>query len=242
MHQSVREMLDRANSPEAIRESRRMESVARIPLRSHKRAVMSRVAVNLNAMEWKPNEEWARAFVALAVQGCSKCFGSGTRLGNKTRLCECVGRAIFNALHRKYHSVECGYEGVRGSCVPVIVPGGKDSCFTWSRRNEEFAADFCLLAKRTLDLPHYRIFQLHFVAGMNWRYCCDRLKIDRGTFFHSVYRIQESVGIAAVELQPYALYPIDEYFGVKLAKSGAFRAHVPSARGGIDCNRGKDGG
>ena len=231
MCQSVREMIDYANSPEAIRESRRLSSVERMPLRSKKRAVMSRVAVNLNAMEWKPDEEWARKFVALAVQGCLKCFGSGTLLGNKTRLCGCVGRAIFNALHRKYHSIECGYEGVRGSCVPVIVVGGRDSCFTWSRRNEEFAADFCLLAKRTLDLRHYRIFQLHFVEGMNWRYCCDRLKIDRGTFFHSIYRIQESVGIAAVELRPYALYPINEYFGVTLAKSGAFRNHVRSGGG-----------
>ena len=36
--------------------------------------------------------------------------------------------------------------------------------------------------------------------------------MDRGTFFHSVYRIQEKLGHAFSELEPYALFPLDEYF------------------------------
>jgi len=38
------------------------------------------------------------------------------------------------------------------------------------------------------------------------------MKIDRGTFFHSVYRIEQRLGRVFRELQPYGLYPLDEYF------------------------------
>jgi hypothetical protein len=37
--------------------------------------------------------------------------------------------------------------------------------------------------------------------------------MDRGTFFHSVYRIEHRLGRVFAELEPYALFPLDEYFG-----------------------------
>ena len=37
--------------------------------------------------------------------------------------------------------------------------------------------------------------------------------MDRGTFFHSVYRIEHKLGRVFAELEPYALFPLDEYFG-----------------------------
>jgi hypothetical protein len=42
--------------------------------------------------------------------------------------------------------------------------------------------------------------------------------MDRGNFFHSVYRIQQKLGRVFRELQPYALYPLDEYFGGSVRK------------------------
>ena len=36
--------------------------------------------------------------------------------------------------------------------------------------------------------------------------------MDRGTFYHQVYRIQERLGRVFKELEPYALFPLDEYF------------------------------
>lgn len=36
--------------------------------------------------------------------------------------------------------------------------------------------------------------------------------MDRGLFFHSIYRIQQKLGKVFRELEPYALYPLDEYF------------------------------
>jgi hypothetical protein len=39
------------------------------------------------------------------------------------------------------------------------------------------------------------------------------LRIERGQFFHEVYRIQQQLGRAYRETVPYPLFPIDEYFG-----------------------------
>ena len=46
--------------------------------------------------------------------------------------------------------------------------------------------------------------------------------MERGDFFHEVYKIQEKLGRVMRELQPYALFPLDEYFG------GAVRGAAPT--------------
>jgi hypothetical protein len=38
------------------------------------------------------------------------------------------------------------------------------------------------------------------------------MRLDRGDFFHIVYRVQERLGKVFRELEPYALFPLDEYF------------------------------
>ncbi len=43
--------------------------------------------------------------------------------------------------------------------------------------------------------------------------------MDRGSFFHEVYRIEQKLGKTFRELEPYALFPLDEYFSGG-AKSG----------------------
>jgi hypothetical protein len=83
----------------------------------------------------------------------------------------------------------------------------------WSRKNEEFIADFCLVSQRALDDFEYPIFKYHFLQGADWKLCCRKLGMDRGNFFHEVYRIEQRLGRVFRELQPYALYPLDEYFG-----------------------------
>ena len=37
--------------------------------------------------------------------------------------------------------------------------------------------------------------------------------MDRGSFFHEVYRIEQKLGRTFRELEPFALFPLDEYFG-----------------------------
>lgn len=85
--------------------------------------------------------------------------------------------------------------------------------YMWSRKDEEYIADFILVSRRSLTPEEYRLFNYHFVLGADWTLCCQKLRMDRGNFFHAVYRIQQKLGRVFRELQPYALYPLDEYFG-----------------------------
>lgn len=94
----------------------------------------------------------------------------------------------------------------------------------WGRRDEEYIADFTLVSRRYLDEFEYSIFKYHFLLGADWKLCCSRMNIEKGEFFHHVYRIQQKLGRAYRELKPYALYPLDEYFG------GASRQDLTSQR------------
>jgi len=83
----------------------------------------------------------------------------------------------------------------------------------WSRKEEEFVADFHLVSRRTLSKSDWEIFRFHFLLGADWKLCCRRLNIDRGLFFHRIYAIQHQLGRTFRDLEPYAMYPVDEYFG-----------------------------
>jgi hypothetical protein len=73
-------------------------------------------------------------------------------------------------------------------------------------------ADFCLVSQRTLEDNEKLVFRHHFLLGADWKLCCRHLKIDRGTYFHLVYTIQNRLGRVFAELAPYPLYPVAEYF------------------------------
>jgi hypothetical protein len=90
--------------------------------------------------------------------------------------------------------------------------GGPSGYRAYSRKREEYTADFCLVSRRTLDDLDYRIFRYHYLLGADWKLCCRRLNIDRGEFFHRVYSIEDRLGRVFAELTPYALYPVAEYF------------------------------
>jgi hypothetical protein len=85
----------------------------------------------------------------------------------------------------------------------------------FGRKNEEFIADFFLIARRVIgdNETERKILAWHFMLGAEWKLCCRRLNMSRGNFFHAVYRIEEKLGKAFRETQPYGLFPLDEYFG-----------------------------
>ncbi len=81
-------------------------------------------------------------------------------------------------------------------------------------------ADFCGVSKRHLTEDENKIFRYHFLLAADWKLCCRKLKIDRGDFFHAVYRIEQRLGRVFRELKPYGLYPVDEYFGGSFRNTG----------------------
>jgi hypothetical protein len=73
-------------------------------------------------------------------------------------------------------------------------------------------ADFCLVTRRALTESEHQLFRYHFLLGADWKLCTRKLNMDRGNFFHAVYRIEQKLGRMFRELQPYALFPLADYF------------------------------
>jgi len=151
---------------------------------------------------------WDRSAVcALALRECAACHGSGLRAvwhngPPRSVPCNCVFRRIFRAVMRAYR-YRREFRPVGGINFRFAVPG---------RKSEEFLADVWLASKRHLDAAHWPVFRLHFVEGQDWRACTAALRMNRGNFFHAVYRIEQQLGRVFRELRPYALFPVDEYF------------------------------
>jgi hypothetical protein len=156
---------------------------------------------------------WTRSeTLALAMHNCTQCHSSGLRIGKKgvTAPCNCVLRSIFRICYDRF--VRCVTQERHLSRVSVEPHAGRSRPSTWGRKDEEYIADFCLVARRNLDNFEHRIFRYHFLLGADWKLCARKLGIDRGNFFHAVYRIEQKLGRVFRELEPYALFPLDEYF------------------------------
>lgn len=157
--------------------------------------------------------QWNRSnTIALAKVSCSFCRGYGLRFIRSGREvpCECVFRAVFRACYSRFR--ECVVKGPHTSPVTLDFCHGAEGRRTYSRKREEYMADFCLVSKRFLTPAEDRIFRYRFLLGADWKLCCRRLRIDRGYFFHQIYRIEHKLGRVFAELRPYALFPLDEYF------------------------------
>jgi hypothetical protein len=105
----------------------------------------------------------------------------------------------------------------------VTLDGAGPQCrrVVWGRKDEEYMADFLATVKRTLTEDEHKLFRWHYLLGASWRMCCDRIAVDRGTFFYEVYKIEAKLGRAFRETLPYGLFPIDEYYGgIKVEHKG----------------------
>jgi len=160
----------------------------------------------------------------LAVNNCSKCHGLGLRIDRRgaPTPCGCVTRAIFRACYQRFRTLASS-EKHMSRVVFERRPGARGRA-SWGRKTEEYCADFYLVSKRTLPPGLWDVFRFHFLLGADWKLCCSRLGIDRGTFFHDVYIIQETLGRSFRELEPYGLFPLDAYFGAACGPSGEERA------------------
>ena len=156
---------------------------------------------------------WDRSNVlGLAKASCNFCHGYGLLpvLRGEESPCNCVFRAIFRACHRRFR--ECVALGAHTNPITWERCGGPTGYRAYSRKREEYMADFCLVSQRTLEDNEKRVFRHHFLLGADWKLCCRQLGIDRGTYFHLVYTIENRLGRVFAELAPYPLYPVAEYF------------------------------
>lgn len=157
--------------------------------------------------------EWTRSeTLALAMHNCAQCHGSGLRLARKGEYtpCNCVLRSIFRICFDRF--IRCVTQEKHLSKISLEPHNGRSRPSTWGRKDEEFVADFCLVAKRTLTDFEFKLFRYHFLLGADWKLCTRKLGMDRGNFFHAVYRIEQKLGRVFRELEPYSLFPVDEYF------------------------------
>jgi len=157
--------------------------------------------------------EWSRSdTIALAKQSCTQCHGLGLKgaLRSASPPCNCVLRAIFRACYARFR--HCATKEKHMSRATPELIAGREGKLIWGRKDEEYVADFCLVSRRTLDEFEYKIFKFHFLLGADWKLCTRKLNIDRGNFFHAVYRIEQKLGRVFRDLEPYSLFPLDEYF------------------------------
>jgi hypothetical protein len=108
--------------------------------------------------------------------------------------------------------VKCATQEKYLSRITMEPHMGRERPSSWGLKNEEYMADFILVSRRTLTEFEQRVFRYHFLLGADWKLCSRKLGVDRGNFFHAVYRIEHKLGRVFRELEPYALFPLDEYF------------------------------
>lgn len=158
---------------------------------------------------------WTRSeTLALAANTCTTCHGLGMRTGRRGSQapCHCVFRAIFRICYQRF--IDCADSEKSLSTATLEYSGRTNRRVTWGRKKEEYCADFFLVTRRALEPEEFRLFKYHYLYGADWSLCTRQLKMDRGTFFHAVYRIQQKLGRVFAELQPYSLFPLDAYFGL----------------------------
>lgn len=172
--------------------------------------------------------------IALAHVRCQRCMGFGlTRgRGGKNNPCSCVLRAIFRACFNRYRACLEKNGHLNGVRLEINTGWSRgNSRATYGMKAEEYSADFYLVSKRHLSEDEFNLFKLHFLLGGDWKCCCRKLGMDRGNFFHAVYRIEERLGKVFRELKPYPLFPLSDYFSIHQTPVGVARDHDSFSRG-----------
>src|SRR5436190_1564569 len=95
-------------------------------------------------MKWNRSET-----IGLSKPHCVLCKGKGLKLNvNKMAPCNCVLRAIFRACYARFR--RCAEQEKFMSMASLVPCEGKDQKRIYCRLDEEYIADFCLVARRHL--------------------------------------------------------------------------------------------
>lgn len=163
---------------------------------------------------WQPGE-----LMSLADKRCTKCMGTGQVTGwakDRKYCCPCVYRRIFRHCAGEYRRLQVRSEETdvalwrNGGAQPGAKPG-----MGWHRPAQNYLADFEILARRTLRPQDYRLFRLCWVQGWLMVEAFRKVGLSRGDGFHRIYMIEDVLGQAYAETQPYGLWPISEYHALR---------------------------
>src|ERR1043165_7433399 len=120
--------------------------------------------------------------------------------GSAERPCDCVFRAIFRACYDRFR--EYASQGANAGTVSLEFTHGPVGYRMYSRKREEYSADFCLVSRRALTDFEYQIVTSTSRLGADCNLCSRRLRIDRGDYFHHLYRIEQKLGRHFAEMEP----------------------------------------
>ena len=114
---------------------------------------------------------------------CKHCGGKGTRVTYETHhvICSCVFRAMFRECLAYFRSCYVSGFGI----VSLEHCSGPCGRRLYSRKQEEYVADFDLVSRRVLNDQDYLIFRSYFLLGMDWSSCASKMGMNRGNFFHA---------------------------------------------------------
>ena len=165
----------------------------------------------------------------MAENGCAYCYGLGALSMYKptARLCKCVHRNTFTACLAHYHAIEdkAGSWDLANPRIEVSSGNG-GSGFAYAIPMLEYRADFegtCrkALAGRCTELA---VFEAYHLAGDDYKSATvssarkTGIALNRGMFFHAVYRIEEICGAALRSTRPHALFPLDSYYSARVVR------------------------
>ncbi len=178
-------------------------------------------ALPLSPPSWNvPNQ--AGLWLGNASAACKACRGNGgspTYRGAQLSMCDCVARQIFRACLAKYRDLEhfsretmVGWTGLQKQ-----ARSRAEAC-RYVRIAEDYRADFYLISKRYLNQREWALFQMYMLEGRTWRECAAQVQMDRGSLFHSIYRMERTLGRIFLTLKPYGLFPLDEYFNCVIGR------------------------
>lgn len=147
----------------------------------------------------------------IAKMDCAICKGAGQYFSRGgVAWCLCVWRYIFRECLRKKQ--EWAYNQDYHFLTVNRHNGPANEC-----PRLEFSADMDSLARRCFaaNPKSLRLYREYHLQDSGWKSVARLLKLDRGNFFHLVYKVEAALGKMYFENE---LFPIDKYTGVKLWK------------------------
>lgn len=144
------------------------------------------------------------------------------------RPCTCSLKGIFRACYARFR--DCVNDGRSLSRVSFDrSPTGRSNRGMWGLKREEYMADFELVARRNLSQSEYRLFRFHHILGASESMCAKRLGISTLVAKKAILRLETKLGASFVTLEPYALYPLYDYFN-RLHSEPVKPCRLPAAR------------